>query len=85
MAYGPDIAYGLYEVAGLKADLEFQPWAKVGDKLILADALAEGVFAAANVEAWTRIQTVGADALKGRGPRPPRSPPWTPAIASRCR
>jgi isoleucyl-tRNA synthetase len=65
VSYGPEIAYGLYEVSALKTGLEFQPWAKVGERVVLADALAEGVFAAANVEAWTRIQAVGPDALEG--------------------
>ena len=63
VSFGPGIAYGLYEVAELKADLEFQPWAKVGDKLILADALAEGVLKAANVEDWVRVRAVLADEL----------------------
>jgi isoleucyl-tRNA synthetase len=58
ISYGPDIAYGLYEVTTLKAGLEFEPWARVGEKVVLADVLAEGVFAAANVEGWTRLQTV---------------------------
>ena len=63
VSFGPEIAYGLYEVAELKADLEFEPWAKVGDKLILADALAEGVLKAANVQDWARVRAVPADEL----------------------
>jgi isoleucyl-tRNA synthetase len=63
VSFGPEIAYGLYEVAELKAGLEFEPWAKVGDKLILADALAEGVLRAANAEDWVRVRAVPAAQL----------------------
>ena len=58
IAYGPSIAYGLYRVEAVAEALEFTPWAKAGDRLVLADKLAEGVFAAANVTAWTRLDTV---------------------------
>ena len=37
IAYSPNIAYGLYELTGAPAD----NWANPGDKLVLADALAE--------------------------------------------
>ena len=39
IAFSPDIAYGLYEVTDAPAD----NWAKPGDKLVLADALAESI------------------------------------------
>ena len=39
IAYSDDIAYGLYEVGDAPAD----NWAKTGDKLIVADALAQSV------------------------------------------
>jgi isoleucyl-tRNA synthetase len=58
ISFGPEIAYGLYEVKALKAGLEFEPWAKVGELLVLADKLAEQVLTAANVEAWTRLEAV---------------------------
>ena len=54
IAYNPKIAYAVYEVEAIEADLPFEPWAKPGDRLILADALAETVFAAAKVARWTR-------------------------------
>ena len=50
ISYSPKIAYGLYEVAG--------------EKLVLADALAEQVRKDAKVEAWTRLRDVTADELK---------------------
>ena len=49
ISYGPEIAYGLYEVEAMEAGLEFEPWAKPGDRLIVADKLAEDVFAAAKI------------------------------------
>ena len=62
VSYNPSIAYGLYEVTALEENLEFQPWSAPGDRLVLADKLAEEVFKAAKVAKWTRV----ADAdLKG--------------------
>ncbi len=54
IAFSPDIAYGLYEVVEAPAD----NWAKPGDKLVLADALAENVRNAARIESWRRITDV---------------------------
>ncbi len=58
ISFGPDIAYGLYRVEAVAEGLEFQPWAKAGDRLILADKLAGAVFAAAKITAWTRLDGV---------------------------
>jgi isoleucyl-tRNA synthetase len=55
IAYSPKIAYAVYEVLELEHDLPFQPWAAPGDRLILAEALAEPVFAAAKVARWRRL------------------------------
>jgi isoleucyl-tRNA synthetase len=63
ISFGPGIDYGLYEVGALKTGLEFEPWAKVGERIILADKLAEGVFAAANVAIFSRLRDVTADDL----------------------
>ncbi len=49
ISYGPEIAYGLYEVEAMETGLEFEPWAKPGDRLIVADKLAEDVFKAAKI------------------------------------
>jgi isoleucyl-tRNA synthetase len=59
ISYSNRIAYGLYEVTGAPAE----NWAKVGDKLILADKLAAEVFAKAKVEASVRLQDVPASVL----------------------
>jgi len=63
ISFGPEIAYGLYEIAALKTGLEFEPWAKVGERIVLADKLAEGVFAAANVETYSRVRDISAAEL----------------------
>jgi len=54
IAYGETIAYGLYEVTEAADD----NWAKVGDRLIIADKLAGEVFAAARVAAYQRVKDV---------------------------
>ena len=54
ISYSPKIKYGLYEVTEAPAD----NWAKKGDKLILADKLAEGVMKAARVEKFERRENV---------------------------
>ncbi|MBO0662118.1 isoleucine--tRNA ligase [Jiella sp. MQZ9-1] len=48
IAFSPRIAYGLYEVTAPE-DADNPRWAKQGEKLILADALAADVFAKARV------------------------------------
>ncbi len=50
ISFSPKIAYGLYKVTDAAAD----NWAKTGDLLILADALAEGVFKQARVDVLTK-------------------------------
>ena len=47
VAYNPKIAYGLYEVESIEQGLAFEPWAKPGDRLVVADKLAADVAAAA--------------------------------------
>src|SRR5712671_2049776 len=59
ISYSPKIAYGLYRVTDAPAD----NWAKNGDLLILADALAESVFKQARVTAYEKVREVPADTL----------------------
>ncbi|WP_316206627.1 MULTISPECIES: isoleucine--tRNA ligase [unclassified Bradyrhizobium] len=59
ISFSPKIAYGLYKVADAPAD----NWAKTGDLLILADALAEGVFKQARVTAYEKLRDIPADTL----------------------
>ena len=61
VAYSPKISYGLYEVTEALAD----NWAKVGARYLLADALAEGVFKAAKVIGFAKVQAVPAAELEG--------------------
>ncbi|PSK86738.1 isoleucyl-tRNA synthetase [Limimaricola soesokkakensis] len=51
VVYHPDISYGVYEITGAPED----NWVKKGDKLLLADKLAEGCLAKARVDGWERI------------------------------
>ncbi len=64
ISYGPEISYGLYEVTAMETGLEFEPWAKPGDRLILADKLAEDVFKAAKIATWTRIDAINPSGLE---------------------
>ncbi|MBF9234933.1 isoleucine--tRNA ligase [Microvirga alba] len=54
IAFGSDIAYGLYKVTEAAAD----NWAKVGERFVLADKLAADVFAAARVTGYERVKDV---------------------------
>ena len=59
ISFSPKIAYGLYKVTDAPAD----NWAKNGDLLILADALAEAVFKQARVTAYEKVRDIPADTL----------------------
>src|SRR3954453_4738056 len=59
ISYSSRIGYGLYRVTESPAD----NWAKSGDLLILADALAEAVFKQARVSAYERVSAVPPAAL----------------------
>ena len=59
ISFSPKIAYGLYKVTDAPAD----NWARTGELLILADALAESVFKQARATTWERIRTVPTDDL----------------------
>ncbi|BAM92225.1 isoleucyl-tRNA synthetase [Bradyrhizobium oligotrophicum S58] len=59
ISFSPKIAYGLYEVTDAPAD----NWAKTGDKLILADALADSVFKQARVTSYNKLRDIPGDTL----------------------
>jgi len=59
IAFSPKIAYGLYKVTDAPAD----NWAKNGDLLILADALAADVFKQARVTAYEKVRDIPGDTL----------------------
>jgi isoleucyl-tRNA synthetase len=58
ISYNPDIAYAVYEVEAIEQDLAFEPWAKPGDRLILAERLAAEVMAAAKVARHRKVEAV---------------------------
>ncbi len=54
ICFNPTLSYGLYDVTEAAED----NWAKVGDRYILADNLAEEVFTSARVDGFTRVRDV---------------------------
>jgi isoleucyl-tRNA synthetase len=58
ISFNPKVEYGLYEVEAIEENLEFAPWSKVGDRLIVADKLAEDVRKSAKVATWRRVEPV---------------------------
>lgn len=68
IAFNPAIEYGLYEVEAMETGLEFEPWAKPGDRLIVADKLAESVRVAAKIASWRRAERVDPKGLICRHP-----------------
>ncbi len=74
ISYGPEIAYGLYEVTAMETGLEFEPWARPGDRLIVADKLAEDVFRAAKIATWTRVDDLNPSGLECAHPLAELSP-----------
>jgi isoleucyl-tRNA synthetase len=63
VAFNPEIAYGLYEVTGRPQDSN----ATIGARYLVGDKLAEGVFAAAKLDAsmYRRLSGVSAEELGG--------------------
>ncbi|KAF0186851.1 MAG: isoleucyl-tRNA synthetase [Hyphomonadaceae bacterium] len=63
ISYSTKIEYGLYQIDAIEAGLEFVPFAQIGERLILADKLAEAIFASAKVAKYTRIGSVNPTGL----------------------
>ncbi len=55
VAFGPEISYGLYEIIGRPEDAK----ATIGDRLILADALAESTLTQARLWGEDRVRRLG--------------------------
>ncbi|MEM9421581.1 MAG: isoleucine--tRNA ligase [Pseudomonadota bacterium] len=66
VCYGPGLSYGAYRVDSVRTDMDFAPWTKPGEVLILADALAEQVKDAGFIAEWTRTADVPTALLKGK-------------------
>jgi isoleucyl-tRNA synthetase len=60
VSYSSRINYGVYEVTAAAAE----NWAKTGDKLILADKLADGVMKSARVESFRRVGDANLKSIK---------------------
>jgi isoleucyl-tRNA synthetase len=60
VSFNPSVSYGLYEVESVMSEEElgFAPFAKAGDKYVLADALARGVMDSAKVSSFKRLSEV---------------------------
>ncbi len=63
IAFNPSIDYGLYKVEAMDEGLPFEPWARFGDLMVVADKLAEDVRQAAKIAAWTRLYGVDPEGL----------------------
>jgi len=68
IAFSPEIAYAVYEVEAMETGLDFEPWAKAGDRLIVADARAADVAAAAKIARWRRVEDVDPSGMTCRHP-----------------
>jgi hypothetical protein len=51
---------GVYQCESLEQGLAFEPWIKPGDKLIVADKLAESVMKAAKAASWKKLDAMSA-------------------------
>ena len=58
ISYNPKIVYGVYEVEALEEGLAFAPWAKVGERFVVAEKLAGEVRAAGKIAAWRLLGTL---------------------------
>ncbi|MBX7249298.1 MAG: isoleucine--tRNA ligase [Caulobacteraceae bacterium] len=80
ISYGPEIDYGLYEVEAMEEGLEFEPWAKVGERFIVADRLSDEVRMAAKVARWKRLDGVNPSGLVCAHPLAPLDPGYGFAV-----
>ncbi len=55
ISFSPQISYGLYRVDSLEEGLAFAPWVQIGERLALADSLAEAVLRMGKAARWTRL------------------------------
>ncbi len=58
VSYNPDIAYAVFQVDAMETGLEFEPWVKAGDRLIVAEKLAADVMAAAKIAKFHKVEAV---------------------------
>ncbi len=63
ICFSPEIAYGVYEVIAADTGADFLPWARPGDKFVVADALWEDVAARAFITKSKRLGDVDPSGL----------------------
>jgi isoleucyl-tRNA synthetase len=54
ISYSDRIDYGVYEIEAVEQGLAFEPWVKAGDRLVLADKLADETLRAAKAASWRK-------------------------------
>ncbi|MEL6285562.1 MAG: isoleucine--tRNA ligase [Pseudomonadota bacterium] len=67
ISYNPVISYGLYQVSEVMSEEElgFPPYARAGEKLVLADKLAASVMDAAKVSKFERMRDIDPAGIVG--------------------
>ncbi|MEZ5970721.1 MAG: isoleucine--tRNA ligase [Hyphomonadaceae bacterium] len=55
ISFSSNIDYGVYRIDSIEEGLAFDPWVKVGDKIIVATKLADDVLRAAKAASWKRV------------------------------
>ncbi|MET3663492.1 isoleucine--tRNA ligase [Caulobacter sp. 1776] len=63
VSYNPDVAYAAYEVVALEENLEFAPWSAPGDRLVVAEKLADDVMKAAKVASFKKLESVDCEGM----------------------
>lgn len=69
ICFGPKLSYGLYEIESMqeithpKTGEKIKPWGRPGQRLILADKLAEDIRQNARIESWKRLEDVKTEKL----------------------
>jgi isoleucyl-tRNA synthetase len=63
ISYSPHITYSVYEVEKIEEGLPFEPWVRAGDKLALADSLAEDTLKTAKAASWKRVGDFNPDGV----------------------
>ncbi|MDB5446717.1 MAG: ileS [Phenylobacterium sp.] len=64
VSYTPAIAYAVYQVEAMEEGLAFEPWARPGDKLILAEKLASEVMKAAKVARFRKVESLDGEGME---------------------
>ncbi|WP_135212476.1 isoleucine--tRNA ligase [Vitreimonas flagellata] len=55
ISFSSKVSYGVYRIDEVETGLAFDPWVSVGEKLVLADKLADDTLKTAKAAKWTRL------------------------------